>query len=258
MFHFTGSTAVGERIAERAAKGTRKVVLELGGKSANVVLSDADLDEAVPMAVRMCMMNSGQGCLLGTRLIVHASLYDEVVARVSHDVADVPWGDPRSSDTIVGPIIRQSQVDRIGQLVERAVGDGADLAIGGEPAKLDGKGFWYLPTVLAGVDENSEIAQTEVFGPVLSIIKYAGDDDQAIRIANNSRYGLAGYVQSRDLSRAEHVARRLRAGGIALGQSSFYGPDTPHGGYRASGIGREHGPEGFREFLQTKTISTPA
>jgi aldehyde dehydrogenase (NAD+) len=257
MFHFTGSSAIGERVAARAAVGVRKVVLELGGKSANVILEDADLDRAVPMSVRMSMMNSGQGCMLATRAIVHESIYDEFVERVSAAVSEVPWGDPGKEETIVGPIIRRDQLERIDGLVERARKSGARITTGGSKAHINGKGFYYLPTVVADAAEDSEVAQTEVFGPVLTIIKYRGGDDDAIRIANSTKYGLAAYVQTRSGDRAARIANRMRAGGVAIGESAFYGPDTPHGGYGASGIGREHGPEGFREFLQTKTVSVP-
>jgi aldehyde dehydrogenase (NAD+) len=258
MFHFTGSTAVGQRIAERAAKGIRKVVLELGGKSANLVLADADLDIAIPFSAGMCMLNSGQGCTLATRLIVHASIYDEVLELLQAVVSVLPWGDPRDEATVVGPIIRADQVDRIEGLVDRAVEAGARIVVGGKRADRNGKGFWFEPTVIADVDENSEIAQTEVFGPVLSVLKFDGDDDEAVRIANNTMYGLSGYIQTRDLDRAWRIAYRLRTGTVNIGPSAFQSPNVPFGGYGMSGLGREHGIEGWREFLQTKSIATPA
>lgn len=257
MFHFTGSTAVGERIYQRAAVGIRKVVLELGGKSANIVLDDADLDIAVPFSAGMCMLNSGQGCTLATRLIVHASLYDEMIDRLASIVSVLPFGDPRDPATVVGPIIRADQVDRIEGLVNRAVEGGARVVVGGRRPDRE-KGFWYEPTVIVDVDENAEIAQTEVFGPVLSVIKFDGDDGEAIRIANNSRYGLSGYIQTRDEERAWNIARRLRTGTVNIGPSAFQSPNVPFGGNGMSGIGREHGIDGWREFLQPKSIATPA
>lgn len=258
MFHFTGSTAVGQRIAERAAVGIRKVVLELGGKSANLVLDDADLDVAVPYSVSMSMINSGQGCTLATRMIVHARVYDEVVERLKAVAGKVTMGDPRDMSTVVGPIIRASQRDRIEGLVERARKAGARVVVGGRRGDRGGKGFWYEPTVVVDVDENSELAQTEVFGPVLAVVKYDGDDDEAVRVANNSAYGLSGYIQSRNSDRAWRIANRLRTGTVSINTSIHNSPDTPFGGYGKSGLGREHGVDGWREFLQAKTIASPA
>jgi aldehyde dehydrogenase (NAD+) len=258
MFHFTGSTAVGQRIATRAAEGFRKIVLELGGKSANIILEDADLDIAIPYSVGMCMYNSGQGCLLPTRLLVHESKYDEVLARVVAVNDVLPWGDPNDPTTHIGPVIRRSQLDRMAGLVERARDAGATVAAGGNVGHPDfDKGFWYQPTVVTDVAPDSEIAQTEVFGPVLTVVKYGGDDE-AIRIANNTRYGLGGFVQTTNVERGWRIANALRSGGVAIGPSFWVAADTPFGGYGASGLGRERGVEGFLEFLQTKAISTPA
>lgn len=258
LLHFTGSPQVGQRIAQNAAVGIRHTVLELGGKSANVLLPDANLDLACAVGVGMCMSNSGQGCALATRMIVHADIYDEVLARLEAGVGAVPWGDPRDETTMVGPIIRGEQLDRIEGLVDRAVAGGARLVVGGKRADRGGKGFWYLPTVVADVDENAELAQTEVFGPVLTVIRYDGDDDEAVRVANNSRYGLSGYVQSVDEERAWKVANRLQAGTVNINNSFYLSPDAPFGGYGISGDGVEHGEDGFRDYLQVKTIATPA
>jgi aldehyde dehydrogenase (NAD+) len=258
MFHFTGSTAVGQRIASRAAIGFRKVVLELGGKSANLILDDADLDTAIPYSVGMCMYNSGQGCLLPTRMVVHASRYDEALERAIAVTRALPWGDPRDPATLVGPIIRRGQLDRMAGLVDRAREAGATIPVGGHISDRFGKGFWYEPTVVTGVEVDSEIAQTEVFGPVLTILKYDGDDDEAIRIANATKYGLGAFVQTADPDRAWKIAHAVRSGGVAIGPSFWVAADTPFGGYGASGLGRERGVEGFLEFLQAKAISTPA
>jgi aldehyde dehydrogenase (NAD+) len=208
----------------------------------------------------MCMSNSGQGCALATRLVVHASRYDEVVEAVSTAVAAVPWGDPQDPANVVGPIINGAQLDRMAGMVDRAREAGARVLVGGRRGEspTGGRGFWYEPTVVADVDEDSELAQVEVFGPVLAIVRYDGDDDEAVRVANNSRYGLSGYVQTTDPERAWRIARRLKSGTVNIGRSFYLSPDTPFGGYGISGIGREHGEDGFREYLQAKTIAYPA
>lgn len=258
MFHFTGSPGVGQRIQERAANGIRHVVLELGGKSANVVLPDADLDMASGFGVAMCMSSSGQGCALATRMIVHADVYDEMLQRLEAIVGNVPWGDPADPGNMVGPIIRLEQLERIEGLVDRAKESGARVLCGGKRGDRGGKGFWYLPTVVADVDENAEIAQKEVFGPVLTVIRYEGNDDEAVRVANNSRYGLSAYVQSRDEERACRVANRLRAGTVNINNSFYLSPDAPFSGWGISGVGSEHGVAGFRDYLRIKTVASPA
>lgn len=257
LFHFTGSPGVGQRIQERAANGIRKVVLELGGKSANVILPDADIGLACGLTVMLCFTSSGQGCALGTRAVVHADVYDEVVEQLKNIIGAVPWGDPTDPVNLVGPIIRPEQVDRMEGLVNRAREAGAKVLVGGKRGDRDGKGNWYEPTLVVDVDENAEIAQTEVFGPVLSVIKYDGNDDEAVRVANNSRYGLAGYVQSSDEERGIRVANRLRTGTVNVGPAFWLSPDAPFGGWGISGVGSEHGLEGFREYLRVKTIATP-
>lgn len=258
LLHFTGSPGVGQRIAQNAAVGIRHVVLELGGKSANVLLPDADLDMACGLGVAMCMSNSGQGCALATRMVVHADIYDDVIARLGAYVNALPWGDPFDPGNLVGPIIRLEQLERIEGLVDRAVADGGRIVAGGKRGDRGGKGFWFEPTVVADVDENAEIAQTEVFGPVLTVIRYEGNDDEAVRVANNSKYGLSAYVQSRDEDRAWKVANRLKAGTVNINNSFYLSPDSPFGGYGISGVGVEHGEDGFREYLQAKTIASPA
>ena len=258
MYHFTGSPGVGQRIAERAAAGIRKVCLELGGKSANIIYSDADLDLATQLGVGMCMSNSGQGCALATRMVVHAPVYDEVLQRLTAMVSALPWGDPADPANVVGPVIRLEQLERMEGLVDRARQAGARVLAGGRRGDRGGRGFWYLPTVVADVDENAEIAQTEVFGPVLTVVKFDGGEDEAVRVANNSRYGLSAYVQTGDPERAWRIASRLKAGTVNIGPSFYLSPDTPFGGCGISGVGREHGEDGFREYLQAKTIASPA
>lgn len=257
MFHFTGSPGVGQRIMERAANGIRHVVLELGGKSANVLLPDADLDMGCGLGVAMCMTSSGQGCALATRMVVHADIYDDVLHRLEALVGNLPWGDPSDPANVVGPIIRGEQLERIAGLVDRAKEAGARILCGGRRGDRGGKGFWYEPTVVADVDENAEIAQYEVFGPVLTVVRYDGNDDEAVRVANNSRYGLSAYVQSRDEERAWRVANRLRAGTVNINNSFYLSPDAPFGGWGISGVGSEHGVAGFRDYLRIKTVASP-
>ncbi|MFI7670694.1 aldehyde dehydrogenase family protein [Nocardia sp. NPDC049526] len=257
LYHFTGSPGVGQRIAERAANGIRHTVLELGGKSANVILPDANLDLACGLGMVMCMSNSGQGCALATRMVVHADVYDEVLARLQPMIANLAWGDPTDPANMVGPIIREEQLERIEGLVDRAVAAGARLLAGGKRGDRHDRGFWYEPTLLADVDQDAEIAQTEVFGPVLSVIRYEGGDDEAVRVANNSRYGLSAYVQSSDEERAWKVAHKLRAGTVNINNSFYLSPDAPFGGYGISGDGVEHGVAGFREYLRIKSIASP-
>jgi aldehyde dehydrogenase (NAD+) len=260
IFHFTGSPGVGQRIMERAARGLRKVALELGGKSANILLEDADFDTAIPFAANMCTVLTGQGCALPTRLLLPESRYDEGVERVTAAFAAMPIGDPALPGTVIGPIINRSQLERINGLVEKGIHEGAKATTGGAFAVLDGEfagGSWYQPTVLADVEPQNTVAQTEIFGPVLTVLRYR-DEDQAVSIANGTPYGLAGYVQSADPERALALAARLHAGSIGLnGTATWFAPDLPFGGYGISGLGREHGTEGFEEYLQTKAITIP-
>jgi aldehyde dehydrogenase (NAD+) len=261
LFHFTGSPAVGQRIMERAAQGLRHVALELGGKSANIVLEDADLDVAIPFSAFMCCMLSGQGCALPTRLLLPASLYDEGLSRVSAAFEAMVVGDPRNPSTVIGPIISDTQVHRIEGLVQQGVSEGAKVVTGGAVPTMSGDlfgGHWYQPTVLANVDAEGTVAQTEIFGPVLVVLRYESEDE-AVRIANGTEYGLAAFVQSGDSERAMSIARLLNAGSVGInGTATWMSPDLPFGGYGISGVGREHGIEGFNEYLQTKAIASPA
>jgi aldehyde dehydrogenase (NAD+) len=258
LYHFTGSPATGARIMERAANGLRKVALELGGKSANILLDDADLDTAVPYSAAMACVLSGQGCALPTRLLAPPNLYAEVVERLRAAFEAFPIGDPRDPRTVIGPIINSSQQQRILNLIESGLSEGAQLVAGGKVPKLDpplDAGTWVEPTLFVDVDPTSTIAQTEIFGPVLCVIPYR-DEDDAARIANATPYGLAGFVQSRDVERALAVARRVRAGSLGVnGTATWVHPDIPFGGFGISGLGREHGVEGFEEYLQSKAIT---
>jgi aldehyde dehydrogenase (NAD+) len=261
MFHFTGSPGVGQRVMAQAAVGLRKVALELGGKSANIFLDDVDLDTAIPFATAMACTLSGQGCALPTRVLLPRTRYEDGVEALRAAFERLPIGDPHDPTTVIGPIISAPQRDRVLGLVEHGIGEGARLVTGGKPPKVDARfegGFWVEPTLFVDVDPSSTIAQTEVFGPVLCVIAYETDDD-AVRIANGTPYGLSGYVQSPDRERALAVARRMRTGTVGIGGTApWMSPDIPFGGYGISGLGREHGVEGFEEYLQTKALSYPA
>lgn len=250
---FTGSTATGRRIMAAASETVKKVFLELGGKSAMVVLDDADFTASAQFAAYMICAHAGQGCALTSRLLVPRSHHDEIVDMVAGHFARIRPGDPSHPKTYLGPLISARQRDKVDGMVRRAVTEGAKLVTGGE--RVD-PGFFYTPTLLAGVDPDSEIAQEEVFGPVLAVIPYddtQGDDD-AVRIANNSVYGLSGAVHSRDQERAVRVARRIRSGTFSINGGNYFHPDVPFGGYRQSGIGRESGVAGMEEFLETKAF----
>ncbi|EFC84453.1 aldehyde dehydrogenase family protein [Parafrankia sp. EUN1f] len=254
MITFTGSTAVGRRIMEVASRTLKKTFLELGGKSALVVLDDADLDLAAMMAAFTICSHSGQGCAITSRLVVPRELHDTVVEKVAGMLAAVKVGDPSEPDTYMGPLISEKQREKVDAMVQRAIADGATLVTGGK--KID-PGFFYEPTLLANVDQDSEIAQEEIFGPVLAVIPHDGDDD-AVKIANNSIFGLSGAVISGDDDRALAVARRIRSGTLSVNGGSYFAPDAPFGGYKQSGIGRESGVAGLEEFLEIKTIALPA
>ncbi|MGW4499988.1 aldehyde dehydrogenase family protein [Micromonospora sp. NPDC004336] len=252
MVSFTGSTATGRRISHLAADRIARVALELGGKSANVVLDDADLATAVKVGVGNAFLNSGQTCTAWTRLLVHRDRYDEAVTLAAEAAAGYRLGDPFDPATRLGPLVSAAQRERVTGHVARGLADGGRLVAGGPDAPLPERGFFVAPTVIADVDPDSALAQEEVFGPVLAVIPF-GDDDEAVAIANNSRYGLAGAVWSADDERALRVARRLRTGAVDVNGAPF-NPLAPFGGYKQSGLGRELGRHGLDEFLQTKAI----
>ncbi len=254
MVSFTGSTGVGKHIMKRAADTVKKVFLELGGKSANIMLDDADLSQSLFTALGVCF-HSGQGCAIHTRLLVPRARQEEVEELLKTYFNFITYGDP-DSDEIMGPVVNQRQYDRVLAYIEKGKEEGARCIIGGGAADI-GKGFYIQPTVFMDVTNDMTIAQEEIFGPVLSVIAF-DDDDDAVRIANDSLYGLSGGVWSADEARALAVARRLRTGTVNVNGGSFYAPDAPFGGYKQSGIGREMGPEGFEEYLETKTIAIGA
>jgi aldehyde dehydrogenase (NAD+) len=248
MVSFTGSTATGRAISHAAADRIAKVALELGGKSANVILADADVTRAVKVGVGNAFLNSGQTCTAWTRMLVHRSHYDEAVELAAATAQGYRTGDPFDEATRLGPLVSAAQRDRVRGFIERA---DARLVAGGLDAPVPDRGYFVAPTVFADVRPDSELAQEEIFGPVLSIIGFA-DDDEAVAIANNSRYGLAGGVWGTP-ERAMAVARRLRTGAVDVNGGAF-NPLAPFGGYKQSGVGRELGAFGLAEFQQVKAI----
>ncbi|WP_327037633.1 aldehyde dehydrogenase family protein [Micromonospora maris] len=252
LVSFTGSTATGRRIAHLAADRIARVALELGGKSANVILDDADLTAAIKVGVGNAMLNSGQTCTAWTRMLVHRDRYDEALDLAAKAVAGYRLGDPFDPATRLGPLVSAAQRDRVREHIIRALADGGRLVAGGPDAPVPQRGWFVPPTIIADVDPDSALAQEEVFGPVLAVIP-VDDDDHAVRVANNSRYGLAGAVWSTDEERAVQVARRLRTGAVDINGAPF-NPLAPFGGYKQSGLGRELGTHGLAEFCEVKAI----
>ena len=253
MVSFTGSTRAGRRVSEVAAGTVKRVALELGGKSANVILDDADLSTAVKVGLANCFINAGQTCTAWTRMLVPAALHDEAVSLAAAGTEKYAVGDPLADGTRVGPLVTRAQRDRVRGYVERGIAEGGVVAAGG-PEAPDGldRGWFVRPTVFAGVRPDATIAQEEIFGPVLSVIPYA-DEDEAVEIANGTPYGLAGAVWSADQDRAVAVARRLRTGQVDVNGGRF-NPLAPFGGYKQSGTGRELGRFGLEEFLEVKSL----
>ncbi|GAA2556463.1 aldehyde dehydrogenase family protein [Mycolicibacterium diernhoferi] len=252
MVTFTGSTPTGRAIMAAASSTLKRVFLELGGKSAAIVLDDADFGTAAVFSAFSMVTHAGQGCALTSRLLVPRKHHDEIVELVKANFGHVRYGDPTDPGTYMGPLISEKQRDKVDGMVQRAVQAGATLVTGGEKK---GPGYFYTPTLLTDVDPDSEIAQEEVFGPVLAVIAY-DDDDDAVRIANNSIYGLSGAVFGSE-QRALGIARRIRTGTFSINGGNYFSPDSPFGGYKQSGIGREMGVAGLEEFLESKTFAVP-
>ncbi|UMB70330.1 aldehyde dehydrogenase [Mycobacterium paraterrae] len=255
MVSFTGSTATGRAVMADGAATIKRVFLELGGKSAFVVLDDADLGAAVSMAGFSVCMHAGQGCAITTRLLVPRTKYDDAVSIAAATMGGIKAGDPNDAGTICGPVISARQRDRIQGYLDSAIAEGGSFACGGGRPADRTVGFFIEPTVIAGLGNDARCAQEEIFGPVLTVIPYDGDDD-AVRIANDSPYGLSGTVFGTDPDRAAAVASRIRAGTINVNGGVWYSADLPFGGYKQSGNGREMGLAGFEEYLETKTIAT--
>ena len=253
MISFTGSTRAGKRVSELAAQTVKRVALELGGKSANIILDDADLEKAVRGGVSNCYLNSGQTCSAHTRMLVPKQRHDEAVNIAKEAAETFTLGDPREGNAKLGPLVSEIQRDRVRDYIKKGIDEGATLVTGGAeaPEGLD-KGYFVRPTVFANVRNDMTIAREEIFGPVLSIIPYE-DEDDAVRIANDTVYGLAGGVWSSNVDRAKRVARRLRAGQVDINGGKF-NAFAPFGGYKQSGNGREMGKYGLEEFLETKSM----
>jgi aldehyde dehydrogenase (NAD+) len=256
MMSFTGSTRAGIAVSKDAADTVKRVTLELGGKSPNIVFADADIEERVTASILECFNNSGQSCDAPTRMLVERSAYDEVVEIARRVGMEARVGDPTKDGSHIGPLVSHIQFERVQALIEAGVAEGATLLAGG-PGKPEGfeTGYFVQPTIFADVDNSMRIAREEVFGPVLSIIPF-DTEEEAIAIANDTNYGLAAYVQTRDRERAERVASRLRAGMVHInGGPHRYG--SPFGGYKQSGNGREGGMFGLEDFLEVKTVHLP-
>jgi len=252
---FTGSTATGRRVMERASATVKKVFLELGGKSANVVLDDAPLESVLPASAMTCV-HGGQGCAITTRLLLPRSRYAQGVEIVKAAFESWSYGDPTDPRNLQGPQVSRRQQQRVLEYLERGKREGARCLVGGGVPKHLSRGFFVEPTLFVDVDPRSTLAQEEIFGPVLCVIPFE-DDDDAVRIANDSIYGLSGAVHSASEERALAVARRIRTGTISVNGGMWFHADTPFGGYRQSGVGRENGLQGFEEYLETKVIALP-
>ncbi|BBZ27327.1 aldehyde dehydrogenase [Mycolicibacterium madagascariense] len=253
MISFTGSTAVGELIQRLTASTMKRNLMELGGKSAYLLLEDADLTSTVPGCIG-ALMHSGQGCALTTRMLVPRNKYAEAVEMATAMFGGVTVGDPTDPANFCGPLVSAKQRDRVMEYIRVAKEQGARVTVGGgKPEGLD-RGYFVAPTILADVEPDHRVFQEEIFGPVVTITPYDGGDDGAVAMANDSIYGLAGTVLG-DPDRAMAVARRIRTGSVNVNGAIFYGADAPFGGYKMSGIGRQNGLEGFEQHLQTKVIA---
>jgi aldehyde dehydrogenase (NAD+) len=253
MMSFTGSTRAGIAVAKGAADTVKRVAQELGGKSANIILNDADFESAVTGGARHCFNNSGQSCNAPTRMLVPESRHDEAKEIAKRAAETTKVGDPFAEDTGIGPVVSEVHFNKIQGLIEKGIEEGAELVVGGlgKPEGLNA-GYYVRPTVFANVNNDMTIAREEIFGPVLSILPYE-DEEQAIEIANDTDYGLYGYVSSGDVEHAKKVANRIRAGSVAInGASADF--TAPFGGYKQSGNGKEWGPFGFDEFLEIKAV----
>ncbi|OHV60587.1 aldehyde dehydrogenase family protein [Pseudofrankia sp. BMG5.36] len=254
LISFTGSTAVGRHLMATAASTVKKVFLELGGKSAWIQCDDADVDTNALMVAYQSLAQSGQGCSINTRLLVQRSRYEEMVTKVADAFRSIPYGDPADPNTYMGPLINARQRQRVLDYIEIGKAEGARLVLGGgRPAHLE-RGYYVEPTIFADVDPNSRIAQEEIFGPVLVVIPF-DTDEEAVRIANSTIFGLAGTVESADAARARAIAEKIRSGVVNVNGGMYFSCEVPFGGYKQSGVGREMGTLGFEEYTEVKIIS---
>jgi aldehyde dehydrogenase (NAD+) len=257
MMSFTGSTRAGIQVAKAAADTVKRVAQELGGKSPNIILDDADLESAVTGGVQAMFLNSGQSCNAPSRMLVPDALYDEAVGFAKTAAESTTVGDPKLKDSKIGPVVSKVQFDKIQTLIQTGIDEGATLVCGGtgRPEGVD-KGYYVKPTVFANVSNDMAIAREEIFGPVLCMLRYR-DDEEAIAIANDTPYGLSAYVSGTDPERVQRVVNRLRAGNVHVNgaQLDF---NAPFGGYKQSGNGREWGEFGLEEFLEIKAVMNPA
>ncbi len=252
MISFTGSTRAGALISQNAAKDFKRVSLELGGKGANIIFKDAD-PEAIERGALRCFRNSGQSCNAPTRMLVEKSMYDEAIERLKKYTENFEVGDPKKEGEHIGPVISETQYNKIQTLIQKGIDEGAKLVAGGtgKPDGLD-KGYFVKPTVFADVNNNMEVAKTEIFGPVLSVIPFE-TEEEAITIANDTAYGLTNYIQTQDSQKVQRVARKLRSGMVDVNGAGI-AVDAPFGGFKHSGIGREAGEHGLEEFLEVKAV----
>jgi len=252
MISFTGSTRAGALISQNAAKDFKRVSLELGGKGANIIFKDADPD-AIERGALRCFRNSGQSCNAPTRMLVEKSMYNDAVERLKKYTENFEVGDPKKEGEHIGPVISETQYNKIQTLIKKGIDEGAKLVAGG-PGKPDGleKGYFVKPTVFADVNNNMEIARTEIFGPVLSVMPFE-TEEEAIEIVNDTPYGLTNYIQTKDKEKVKRVARKLRSGMVDVNGAGI-AVDAPFGGFKHSGIGREAGEHGLEEFLEVKSV----
>ncbi|UXA19843.1 aldehyde dehydrogenase family protein [Mycobacterium sp. SMC-4] len=256
MITFTGSTATGRAILATGAPTVKKTLLELGGKSAHIVLDDADFGATLPLAAMMACVMSGQSCILPSRILLPRSRYDEGIENLKAVMENFPIGDPWTPGNMQGPQISETQRQKVLGLIKSGIDSGARLVTGGGVPENLPTGYYTQATLLADVDPNSQVAQEEIFGPVLTVTPY-DTDDEAIAIANNTIYGLSGEVSSADVDRAFAVACRMRTGNVTINGKSHFGINSPFGGTKQSGLGYRNGEEGFKEYLEAKTIGMP-
>lgn len=251
---FTGSTAVGRHIAARAGQTVKKVTLELGGKSANIVLDGVDVAALAQEAGRRVCWRAGQGCAYITRLIVPRQRSDEIAAAVADVMSGLPNGGPFETDSTIGPLINERQLTRVLGYIQSGIDEGATLVTGGGREPRMERGYFVQPTLFTNVTRGMRINREEIFGPVMCVLAY-DTIDEAVDLANDTIYGLSASVTGPDEGEAASVARRLRSGTVAVNGGAWYGPDAPFGGYKQSGLGRENGPWGFEEFLEIKAVA---